>query len=245
MLPQPPLATLKTLASICIILVMFIHLPPVVTIPVDGKETIDPEDNQTTDVAEATTPTVTDDPTATTPGEVIIITIPIDQTPVPTPDTGDTVTVPSDGEFTPEPTPEETPDFTPEPTPEETPDFTPEPTPEIIPDFTPEPAPEPNPEPTPGSTPVPAPEAVPELACNSDLDQCYNTMEIYCNYIVIGTPGIFGVFTAQECFERCYNDPTCLLWTHIGTSCYVSSDPANNFVEDSWEGWTSGIRGRC
>jgi hypothetical protein len=140
-----------------------LYLPPIVTIPVDGTETIDPEDSQTTDFAEATTLPVIDDPTVTTPGEVIIITISIDQTPVPTPDTGDTVTVPSDGEFTPEPTPEETPDFTPEPTPEETPDFTPEPTPEetpgstpeptpeIIPDFTPEPTPEPNPEPTPGS----------------------------------------------------------------------------------------------
>lgn len=222
-----------------------IYLPPVVTIPVDGTETIGPEDSLSTEVA-VITPPVIDDPTVTTPGEEIIITIPIpiDETPVATPDTGDTVTVPADGEFTPEPTPEETPNFTPEPTPEETPDFTPEPTPEETPDFTPEPTPEPNPEPTPGATPVPAPQVVPELACNSDVDQCYNTMEIYCNLVIVGTP-YTGSFTAQECFEICYNDPSCLFFTHFETFCYVSSDPAFNEGEVSIEGWTSGIKGRC
>jgi hypothetical protein len=201
------------------------YLPPLLTVPADGTETTGPEESLTTDIGEEITPPVIDDPTITTPGGEVIITIPIEETPVPTPDTGDTVTVPADGEFTPEPTPEETPDFTPEPTPDETPDFTPEPTPE--------------------ATPEPVPEPIPQLACGLDVEQCYNTMEIYCDLVVAGISRIPGSLTAQECFERCSTDPGCVLFTHAGTDCFLAYDPARNQGEFSLQGWTSGVKGRC
>jgi hypothetical protein len=69
-------------------------------------------------------------------------------------------------------------------------------------------------------------------------------MEIYCDTLIAGIPG-YGLATAQECFEICYNDPNCVLWTHAGSICYLTSNAADNQGEIELEGWTGGIKGRC
>ncbi|RGP63917.1 hypothetical protein FSPOR_8244 [Fusarium sporotrichioides] len=84
-----------------------------------------------------------------------------------------------------------------------------------------------------------------QIVCPSNPNQCFNTMEIYCDTVVGGIPLTPGTFTAQTCFEFCFSNPACVIWTHNGNQCFTTTDSNENQGEFSLTGWTSGIRGRC
>ncbi|WZH42209.1 uncharacterized protein QYS62_003199 [Fusarium acuminatum] len=88
-------------------------------------------------------------------------------------------------------------------------------------------------------------EAVPQVICPSNPQQCFNTMLIYCETVVGGIPLSPGTFSAQECFEKCYLDAACVIWTHSGTQCFLTNNLSDNQGQFGIQGWTSGIKGQC
>ncbi|KAH7263822.1 hypothetical protein BKA59DRAFT_498742 [Fusarium tricinctum] len=82
-------------------------------------------------------------------------------------------------------------------------------------------------------------EAVPQVICPSNPQQCFNTMLIYCETVVGGIPLSPGTFSAQECFEKCYLDAACVIWTHSGTQCFLTNNLSDNQGQFGIQGWTS------
>ncbi|KAH6970276.1 hypothetical protein DER45DRAFT_601325 [Fusarium avenaceum] len=88
-------------------------------------------------------------------------------------------------------------------------------------------------------------EAAPQIVCPSNPQQCFNTMLISCDTVVGGIPLTPGSFSAQECFEKCYLDSACMIWTHSGTQCFLTNNLSDNQGQFGIQGWTSGIKGHC
>lgn len=88
-------------------------------------------------------------------------------------------------------------------------------------------------------------EAAPQIICPSNPQQCFDTMLISCDSVVGGISLFPGSFSAQECFEKCYLDSACMIWTHSGTQCFLTNNLSDNQGQFGLQGWTSGIKGQC
>ncbi|KAF5973348.1 hypothetical protein FCOIX_8802 [Fusarium coicis] len=57
--------------------------------------------------------------------------------------------------------------------------------------------------------------------------QCIRTFEIQCNTF-LQKISLTSSGTSEECSQCCFNDPSCVIFTHSGTQCFTTSDPSDN-----------------
>ncbi|RGP80308.1 hypothetical protein FLONG3_1609 [Fusarium longipes] len=83
------------------------------------------------------------------------------------------------------------------------------------------------------------------LTCPSDLQQCFNGMQIQCDVILIGlAETIVSVDDLEHCARVCDRDSSCVgfTWDENDKACYpaISQVPSTAF-----QGWVSGLKGTC
>ncbi|KAF5534629.1 hypothetical protein FNAPI_12287 [Fusarium napiforme] len=83
-----------------------------------------------------------------------------------------------------------------------------------------------------------------DIVCPASPAQCIRTFEIQCNTVIEGI-SLTSSGTLEECSQGCFNDPSCVIFTHAGTQCFTTSNASDNQGSLAIQGWTSGIRSTC
>ncbi|KAF5597379.1 hypothetical protein FPANT_4067 [Fusarium pseudoanthophilum] len=84
-----------------------------------------------------------------------------------------------------------------------------------------------------------------DIICPSSPQQCIDTFKIQCDIVIGGIPLTDSSSTLEQCSQACFNDPNCVIFTHSGTQCFLTTDASKNQGSMAIAGWVSGIRGSC
>ncbi|RSL48035.1 hypothetical protein CEP54_013122 [Fusarium duplospermum] len=89
-------------------------------------------------------------------------------------------------------------------------------------------------------------EAAVVVTCPADTPQCLGTMEMRCDLIIFGISKDSET-TLDDCAHRCYNNPSCVLFTYNSYNryCYLSYSDTDAEGEAFFPGWASGTKGTC